>query len=89
MFKSLIVHVAGRQYSNQNSDSEQFNDKKKLLLKTEIFPFSRLSRPPLREYKQSMAMQASPLPNPLKRKLMLKNFRIEWDHWKFERILKI
>ena len=26
-------------------------------------------RPPLREYKQSMAKQASPLPGPVKRKL--------------------
>ena len=61
----------------------------KIYLKSRNFPFVKLSRPPSREYKQSMAMQASPLPNPLKRKLMHKRLCIEWDHWKFKRKLKI
>ena len=30
---------------------------------------AKLGRPPLKEYKQSMAKQASPLPGPVKRKL--------------------
>ena len=40
-----------------------------IVIKNRNFPFVRLGRPPSREYKQSMAMQASPLPSPLKRKI--------------------
>ena len=61
----------------------------KIYLKSRNFPFIRLSCPPSREYKQSMAMQASPPPNPLKRKLKQKRLSIEWDHWKFKEKLKI
>ena len=35
---------------------------------------AKLGRPPSREYKQSMAMQASPLPSPVKRKINVQLF---------------
>ena len=60
----------------------------KVYLKSRNFPFVRPSRPPSREYKQSMAMQASPLPNPLKRKLMQKDYVLNGTIESIKRNLK-
>ena len=48
----------------------------KIIINCPYFLKAKPGHPPSREYKQSMAMQASPLPNPLKRKLMHKNLCI-------------